>query len=99
MLQQELEFRREMQRLERSGGYTTNDYTCYGFTSPTANLDEALWRSVDAWMAPKLSEPKVAATAGRDGGVQPGEDRPTTGLPPDRAAHVPRPSVQGTRSA
>ena len=59
--QQELEFRREMQRLgEESGGYTTNDYTCYGFTSPTANLDEALWRSVDAWMALKLTEPKVA---------------------------------------
>src|SRR5687767_5043831 len=28
--QKELEFRREMQRLgEESGGYTTNDYTCY----------------------------------------------------------------------
>jgi predicted Zn-dependent peptidase len=50
-----------MQRLgEESGGYTTNDYTCYGFTSPTGNLDEALWRSVDAWMALKLTEPKVA---------------------------------------
>ena len=59
--QEELEFRREMQRLgEESGGYTTNDYTCYGFTSPTGNLDEALWRSVDAWMALKLTEPKVA---------------------------------------
>ena len=59
--QQELEFRREMQRLgEESGGYTTNDYTCYGFTSPTANLDEALWRSVDAWMALKLNDVKVA---------------------------------------
>ena len=59
--QQELEFRREMQRLgEESGGYTTNDYTCYGFTSPTSNLDEALWRSVDAWMALKLTEAKVA---------------------------------------
>src|SRR5262245_48393154 len=55
--QQELEFRREMQRLgEESGGYTTNDYTCYGFTSPSSNLDEALWRSVDAWMALKLTE-------------------------------------------
>jgi zinc protease len=59
--QQELEFRREMQRIgEESGGYTTNDYTCFGFTAPTANLDEALWRSVDAWMALKLTEVKVA---------------------------------------
>ena len=59
--QQPLEFRREMQRIgEESGGYTTNDYTCYGFTAPTANLDEALWRSVDAWMALKLDEAKVA---------------------------------------
>ena len=59
--QKELEFRREMQRLgEESGGYTTNDYTCYGFTSPTSNLDEALRRSVDAWMNLKLTEEKVA---------------------------------------
>ena len=59
--QAELQFRREMQRIgEETGGYTTNDYTCYGFTAPTQNLDEALWRSVDAWMNLKLSEPKVA---------------------------------------
>lgn len=59
--QKELAFRREMQRLgEESGGYTTNDYTCYGFTAPTSNLDEAVWRSVDAWMNLKLTEEKVA---------------------------------------
>ena len=59
--QAELEFRREMQRIgEESGGYTTNDYTCYGFTSPSQNLDEALWRSVDAWMNLKLTQAKVA---------------------------------------
>ena len=58
--QAELEFRKEMQRIgEESGGYTTNDYTCYGFTSPTSNLDEALWRSVDAWLGLKLTQPKV----------------------------------------
>ncbi len=58
--QGELEFRKEMQRIgEESGGYTTNDYTCYGFTAPTANVDEALWRSLDAWLALKLTQAKV----------------------------------------
>ncbi len=58
--QAELEFRKEMQRIgEESGGYTTNDYTCYGFTAPTANVDEALWRSVDAWLGLKLTQAKV----------------------------------------
>lgn len=58
--QQELEFRKEMQRIgEESGGYTTNDYTCYGFTAPTANLDEAMWRSLDAWLGLKLTQAKV----------------------------------------
>jgi zinc protease len=58
--QGELEFRKEMQRIgEESGGYTTNDYTCFGFTAPTANLDEALWRSLDAWLALQLTQPKV----------------------------------------
>ncbi|HEX7078978.1 MAG TPA: pitrilysin family protein [Candidatus Eisenbacteria bacterium] len=58
--QNELEFRKQMQRIgEESGGYTTNDYTCYGFTAPAANLDEALWRSVDAWMGLKLTQAKV----------------------------------------
>jgi zinc protease len=58
--QGELEFRKEMQRIgEESGGYTTNDYTCYGFTAPTANLDEALWRSLDAWLGLKLTQAKV----------------------------------------
>src|SRR5437868_8066194 len=37
--QGELEFRKQMQRIgEESGGYTTNDYTCYGFTAPKENL-------------------------------------------------------------
>lgn len=59
--QAELEFRREMQRIgEESGGYTTNDYTCYGFTAPSEHMDEALMRSVDAWMNLKLTEKKVA---------------------------------------
>ena len=59
--QTELQFRREMQRIgEETGGYTTNDYTCYGFTAPTKNLDEALWRSVDAWMNLQLTQAKVA---------------------------------------
>ena len=58
--QGELEFRKQMQRIgEESGGYTTNDYTCYGFTAPKENLDEALDRSVDAWMNLKLTQEKV----------------------------------------
>ena len=59
--QGELEFRKQMQRIgEETGGYTTNDYTCYGFTAPQENFDEALDRSVDAWMNLKLSQEKVA---------------------------------------
>jgi zinc protease len=59
--QAELDFRRQMQRIgEESGGYTTNDYTCYGFTAPTQQLDEALWRSADAWMNLKLTQTKVS---------------------------------------
>ena len=58
--QKELEFRQEMQRIaEESGGYTTNDWTCYGFTAPTSSFDEALSRSVDAWMALDLTQAKV----------------------------------------
>jgi zinc protease len=58
--QGELQFRKEMQRIgDESGGYTTNDWTCFGFTSPTQNLDEALWRSVDAWMGLQLTQAKV----------------------------------------
>ncbi len=58
--QAELEFRKQMQRIgEESGGYTTNDYTCYGFTAPKENFDEALSRSVDAWMNLKLTQEKV----------------------------------------
>ncbi|HEU4726155.1 MAG TPA: pitrilysin family protein [Candidatus Eisenbacteria bacterium] len=58
--QGELQFRKEMQRIgDESGGYTTNDWTCYGFTAPTQNLDEALWRSVDAWMGLQLTQAKV----------------------------------------
>jgi zinc protease len=58
--QKELEFRQEMQRIaEESGGYTTNDWTCYGFTAPTSSFDEALSRSVDAWMGLKLTQAKV----------------------------------------
>lgn len=49
--QAELEFRKVMQQLgEESGGYTTDDYTNYGFTVPTANFREAFARSTDAWM-------------------------------------------------
>ena len=59
--QAELSFRKEMQRIgEESGGYTTNDYTCYGFTAPVEHFEEALWRSVDAWMNLRLTAEKVA---------------------------------------
>ena len=76
--QQELEFRREMQRIgEETGGYTTNDYTCFGFTAPTKNVDEALWRSVDAWMNLKLTDAKVAKERQVVmGEYYQGEDRP-----------------------
>jgi zinc protease len=76
--QQELEFRREMQRIgDESGGYTTNDYTCFGFTAPTKNVDEALWRSVDAWMNLKLTDAKVAKERQVVmGEYYQGEDRP-----------------------
>ncbi len=58
--QKELEFRQEMQRIgEESGGYTTNDWTCYGFTAPTSSFDEALTRAVDAWMELRLTQAKV----------------------------------------
>jgi len=58
--QGELEFRKQMQRLgEETGGYTTNDYTCYGFTAPKENFDEAIDRSVDAWLNLKLTQAKV----------------------------------------
>ena len=58
--QGELEFRKQMQRIgEETGGYTTNDYTCFGFTAPKENFDEALDRSVDAWMNLKLTQEKV----------------------------------------
>ncbi|HYQ89290.1 MAG TPA: pitrilysin family protein [Candidatus Binatia bacterium] len=58
--QGELEFRKQMQRIgEETGGYTTNDYTCYGFTAPKENFDEAVDRSVDAWMNLKLTQEKV----------------------------------------
>ena len=49
-----------MQRIgEESGGYTTNDWTCYGFTAPTSSFDEALTRAVDAWMELRLTQAKV----------------------------------------
>lgn len=58
--QEELEFRRVMQQLgEESGGYTSDDYTNYGFTVPSENLDEALRRSTDAWMGLNLTQEKV----------------------------------------
>ena len=82
--QAELEYRHEMQRIGQesggytgSGGYTTNDYTCYGFTAPAQNLDEALSRSVDAWMNLKLTEAKVAKERPVVmGEYYQGEDRP-----------------------
>lgn len=58
--QAELEFRRAMQSLgQESGGYTSDDYTNFGFTAPTANFDEALRRSTDAWMNLVLTQEKV----------------------------------------
>ncbi len=46
-----LEFRRHMQELgEESGGYTTDDYTNFGFTVPRENFDEAFRRATDAWL-------------------------------------------------
>ena len=59
--QGELEYRKQLQRLgDESGGYTENDYTCYGFTAPKENFDEAFDRTIDAVMNLKLTQTKVA---------------------------------------
>jgi zinc protease len=59
--QAELEYRKQLMRIgEESGGYTTNDYTCYGFTVPVENFEEALWRSADAWTNLRLTQERVA---------------------------------------
>jgi len=48
--QEPMEYRKTVQDIgEESGGYTTDDYTCYGYTVPTEHLDEMIWRSADAW--------------------------------------------------
>lgn len=58
--QAELEFRRQMQQLgEESGGYTSDDYTNYGFTVPKQNFEEALDRSTDAWLTLVPTQAKV----------------------------------------
>lgn len=57
-----LEFRRKMQELgEESGGYTSDDYTNYGFTVPTPNFAEAFRRATDDWLDLVVDEEKVAA--------------------------------------
>ncbi len=57
-----LEFRRKLQELgEESGGYTTDDYTNYGFTVPTHNFAEAFRRATDDWLDLVVSEDKIAA--------------------------------------
>ncbi len=55
-----MEYRKSVQEIgEESGGYTTDDYTCYGYTVPTVNLDEMLWRSADAWLDLVPDEEKI----------------------------------------
>lgn len=57
-----LEFRRKMQELgEESGGYTSDDYTNYGFTVPTQNFTEAFRRATDDWLDLVVNEEKIAA--------------------------------------
>jgi zinc protease len=49
--QEPLEWRKLIQDIgDESGGYTTDDYTCYGFTVPADQLDEVLWRAADTWL-------------------------------------------------
>jgi len=57
--QGELEYRKQMERIGEETGYTTNDYTCYKFIAPKGDFDEALERSVDAWMNLKPTQAKV----------------------------------------
>ncbi len=57
-----LEFRRKMQELgEESGGYTSDDYTNYGFTAPAQNFAEAFRRATDDWLDLVVNEEKIAA--------------------------------------
>ncbi len=80
--QAEMEYRKEIQRIasdrqEDSGGYTQNDYTCFGVTAPVETFDEALWRSCDAWMNLRLTQAKVAKERQVVmGEYNQGEDRP-----------------------
>ncbi len=48
--QKETEYRRRMMVLGQSHIYTYDDGTAYGFTVPTENFDEALWRTADFMM-------------------------------------------------
>ena len=48
--QGETEFRRRMSSLGEEHIYTYDDGTCYGFTVPTENFPEALWRYADFLM-------------------------------------------------
>jgi len=58
--QQPLEFRRQMQQLgDESGGFTSDDYTNYGFTVPRENFDEAFRRATDAWLDLVLTEERI----------------------------------------
>jgi zinc protease len=60
--QKPLEFRREMQQLgDESGGYTTEDYTNFGFTVPKVNFDEAFRRATDDWLHLEVTQEKIDA--------------------------------------
>ena len=57
-----LEFRRKMQELgEESGGYTSDDYTNFGFTVPTQNFAEAFRRATDDWLDLVVNQETIAA--------------------------------------
>ena len=61
--QDETEFRRVIGEFGRDAGYTTTDYTCYGYTVDSGRFEEALWRSADAWLGLRLDEDKVLAVS------------------------------------
>jgi zinc protease len=57
--QAELETRKVFTQLGTFYGYTSDDSTCFYFVVPVSNLDEALWRHVDAVTKVQVTQAKV----------------------------------------
>ncbi len=62
LAQAPLAYRRTLRQLgEESGGYTTAEYTNYGFTVPTENFEDALRLSIDAWLSLEITPARFEA--------------------------------------